>query len=323
MFSLIEAGCTPVAIPGEYDVDPAAKPRFGSDLDAVELEQLLAERAGEVSFICVELSANARAGQPVSLGNLEQVKGIAACYGVPLILDCSRVLENAFFVSRYEDRCLGADVWAAARQLMQLADAVTLSLSKDFGTDFGGLIAVADAGHAGRLSAHLADRGQQVSLADRRTLAAALDDCDEVARLVRERMRRTEALWRRLLRVGAPVVKPAGGHCVVLDIAPASWRAADPEAAGNFLAEMFRQTGIRAAPHLDAGTGRGSGNRIRLAVPTSMSDADIEVIGDRLETMFIKLRTNRGAGRPDPAEPGSALASFAPAHADGRTWTAG
>ncbi|MGW9286087.1 beta-eliminating lyase-related protein, partial [Streptomyces diastaticus] len=135
--SQLDHGFTPLTVPpAAADADHL----FRADPDTGVLDRTLAENAGRVSFVCLETSTNATGGYPVSLAGLRRVKEITTAHGVPLVLDATRLLENAAFVAAHEEG-RRRPLWDVADEILRLADTVTMSLSKDFGVDCGGLVA--------------------------------------------------------------------------------------------------------------------------------------------------------------------------------------
>lgn len=281
--TLLEHGFEPVPAGG-----PAAAggPALRGGLDPDALDRILTERQGRTAFVCVELSNNARGGYAAALADLRAVRRTAKAHGVPLVLDASRVLEAAYQVIAHEPEQHGREVWSVARSLLSTADAVTLSLSKDFGLDFGGLVATSDPGLARQLREEVALRGHQIGRTARRTLAAALADQDWAAEQVRLRMRNVATLWERLSAAGAPVLTPAAGHAVVLDVAGLPAFADHEDPVASCLSWIFRNTGVRGAPQLLAGDETAARPWIRLAVPVGMSEARTEETGERLAALF-------------------------------------
>jgi tryptophanase/pimeloyl-ACP methyl ester carboxylesterase len=251
---------------------------FAGDLDIAALRERLAVENGAVAFVCVELSGNAGGGHPVSLANLRAVRDAAAVRRVPLVLDATRVVENAVFVATHEHP--GAGVWDVVRDLLDLADVVTMSLSKDFGLASGGLLATRHPALAARLRDQLALRGAQVGLRERRRMAAALADRDWVERAVRDRMAAVAAVHTALAGAGAPVGTVPGGHCVVLDVDAVPTFLGLEHPVESCLAWIYAGTGVRAAPHL------GPGRRIRLAVPVGLPLDDAQSLGAALAGLW-------------------------------------
>jgi pimeloyl-ACP methyl ester carboxylesterase len=241
--NLADNGFKPVEIPGGPEVD---------------VEALRSELAGDgpVSFVCVEVSNNAAGGRPTSLENLRAVKETVAGYGVPLVIDGARLVNNAVAVAG------GRDVWEVVHEILDLADSATISLSKDFGVPFGGLLATRDEALRERVTERLETWGRDVSLANRRIIAAALEDRETVVEQVRARLDAVAALWQGLSESGVPLEGPAGGHCVLL-------KDADH-------VRILRETGIRGAPHF------GREGLVRLAVPVGLSVEEAKDAAARL-----------------------------------------
>jgi 3-oxoacyl-(acyl-carrier-protein) synthase/pimeloyl-ACP methyl ester carboxylesterase/tryptophanase/acyl carrier protein len=276
-FSAVRVPVTasPGAYPGDLDQQALA-----AALDA-------AAATGGAAFLAIELSCNEAGGYPISLESLTAARDAAASRGVPLVLDATRIIENALF--------LGGDPWSDTRSLLQVADAATFSLSKDFGLTFGGLVAARRPELAERLRDHVALRGQPLSRDARAAISAALAGREDVAALVRDRMAGTQALHQTLTDAGVPVLTPAAGHCVLLDTGPMPGLRARQEPVASCLAWIYAQTGIRGAPHL------GRAGLIRLAVPLGLPAAAARQAGQRLAAAL----TTSGQPAPDLLPVGS------------------
>ena len=117
---------------------------FRSNLDEAALQAYLEKDADKVAFACIELSDNAAGGHPVSLEHLGKLKTILSQYQLPLVIDGTRVLENARYLIEQEPACAGKSTWQLARELLGHGDAVIVSLAKDFCINKGGLVATND-----------------------------------------------------------------------------------------------------------------------------------------------------------------------------------
>ena len=93
-----------------------------------------------ISFVRMEATTNLIGGQPFSLGNLKEVRKIAAQHGIPLIMDCSLISENAYFIKRREPEYADVSVADIVREMMSLCDMIYLSARKSACVR-GGLIA--------------------------------------------------------------------------------------------------------------------------------------------------------------------------------------
>ncbi len=299
-FSLLDRGFKPVVVTCAED----DKAQFKGDVNLSDLKRMLANEQEQVSFIAIELSNNSSGGHPISLGNLRQIRALAEAYGTLLVLDATRIVENAVSIVEHEPGQAGRDPWEVVRELLTLADAAVLSLSKDFGVNFGGLVASRVPHLNDRLRAEVRLRGSDVSLSGRRQLQQALSDTTVVLGLVRERMTAVQMLWKRLADANLPVVSPAGGHCVLLDVGgiPSFTGFAHPSPA--CLAWMYQHTGIRGGPHqVWAGSNKSLRNCIRLAIPLGMDRMEADRAGHSLVALF------QGADRPCDLAPISGSSS--------------
>ncbi|HEY2577794.1 MAG TPA: SDR family NAD(P)-dependent oxidoreductase [Streptosporangiaceae bacterium] len=267
---------------------------FGGDLPIPVLAEALARYGKDVSFVAVEPGSNSGGGRPMSLANLQEIKSCVQSHDLPLVMDATRIVENAIAITECQAGHEGRDPWDVCRDLLGLADAVTLSLSKDFGVDSGGLVASNIPGLSAHLREHLARHGTDVSLLNSRILQAALSDSDGILRGVRARIDAVRVLWQRLAGAGVPLVTPAGGHCVLLDVGRIAGLSGFSQPVAAYLAWIYRHTGIRGGPHLAGGGAHPELERcIRLAVPVGMNQHDVEQAGDRLAKLF------HGDRRPD------------------------
>ncbi|NED51138.1 hypothetical protein G3I24_09495, partial [Micromonospora aurantiaca] len=158
--TLADLGYEPVAV-GIGRLDPETIEAFAAELTR--------RTPGSVSFVVVEAASNAAGGVPVEPAALRELRRVTAAHGVPLVLDASRVVDNAVQLAGPD-----GDPWTGVRDMLAVADTATLSLSKDFGVTAGGLVATRDPELAARLREHVARRGAEVDRATRMTLRAAL-----------------------------------------------------------------------------------------------------------------------------------------------------
>jgi tryptophanase/pimeloyl-ACP methyl ester carboxylesterase len=260
---------------------------FAGDFDLVDLQARLRDCADNCAFVAVELSNNARGGRAVSLANLRAVSTLAHEYGVLLVMDATRLLENALCVIQAEEGFAEQDLWEVAGEILAQADAVSMGMSKDFGCSYGGLVATSDAQIAAHIDERTALRGHELNRENRALLARALEDRSKVGKLVSQRMQGVAQLWRRLREAGVPVRgELPGTHCVLLDVAawPVLRDCANP--VESCLAWIYRETGIRAARHLASSGEQAFGQCIRLAVPVGLNFKLVCQLADRLVTLF-------------------------------------
>lgn len=114
---------------------------FKGNLDLNKFEEVIKKYgAKKVSFVRMEATTNLIGGQPFSLANLKEVRRVASAHGIPVIVDCSLISENAYFIKRREPAYADASIESIVHEMMAQADLVYLSGRKSTCVR-GGLIA--------------------------------------------------------------------------------------------------------------------------------------------------------------------------------------
>ncbi len=282
----IEQGFTPLELPRSAVFDLASNERFKGDLDIGALEKRLAEDGANIAFVCMELCNNAAGGAPVSLANLRQVKEKLLARSIPLVLDATRVLENAWFLIEHELECAGKTVWQVARELLSLADAVHVSLAKDFCVK-GGLIATNDATLFEAVHERIREQGCGLDSIERKLIALGLEDRDYLESQTARRKQFVQQLFGVLSGHGVPVARPAGGHCLLVDVKSIAEFSSLKTPVQSFLAWLYLTTGIRAGAH-SAGmqTGTALNDLVRIAIPMGLKQDQVTAIGERMVAAF-------------------------------------
>ena len=192
--------------------------RFGGNVDLEKLERLLREKGKErIAYIHVETCPGDWNGQPISSSNLQEVHKLARSHSVPLVLDASRILENAYWICKTErpEEMLMDRV----REMISLADIVLMDASQDCRSDTGGLIASENMEIFERL------RNQVVVFEGLHTYGGMTGRAMEVFAVGMEEMEKTshlewyvnqiDQLYCILNEEGVPVFK--GGNGIALD----------------------------------------------------------------------------------------------------------
>jgi tyrosine phenol-lyase len=202
--------------------DPKSTHPFKGNVDLLRLEHVLAAAAPErVAFVRVEACLNMAGGQPFSLANLRGVAQLARDHGVPLILDATRISENAVFVKDREQGYAERPLPAVIREITSLADGAVFSSKKDHFVPIGGFLALDDD--------ELAERARElvgvyegfphyggIAGHDMEALAQGIRESTDEP-LVRHYLSQSAYLGRLLLERGIPIVVPIGAHAVFLD----------------------------------------------------------------------------------------------------------
>jgi tyrosine phenol-lyase len=169
----------------------------------------------------VEACLNMAGGQPFSLGNLARVRDLTRAYGVPLILDATRISENALFVKQRESRWSQATLPELIALIAGEADGAIFSSKKDHFVPIGGLLALNDDA--------LAEQARELMVvyegfphyggmsgAAMEALAVGIRESTDEA-IVRQYVEQSAYLGRLLLERGIPIVVPVGAHAVFVD----------------------------------------------------------------------------------------------------------
>ena len=134
-------GATVLEIYTDEAMNTASDQPFKGNLD-LEKFQAVIKKYGpkKISFVRMEATTNLIGGQPFSMANLKEVRRIAAAHGIPVVIDCSLISENAYFIKRREPAYADVSIEAIVREMMAQADLIYLSGRKSACVR-GGLIA--------------------------------------------------------------------------------------------------------------------------------------------------------------------------------------
>ncbi len=101
---------------------------FKGNLDLQKFKDVVQKYGREkISFIRMEATTNLLGGQPFSLGNLREVRKIAADNGIPLVFDGSLISENAYFIKQREQGYADKSIQEIITELMSCVDIFYLS----------------------------------------------------------------------------------------------------------------------------------------------------------------------------------------------------
>ncbi|MES2352716.1 MAG: SDR family NAD(P)-dependent oxidoreductase, partial [Pseudomonadota bacterium] len=311
LFHQIDNGFDPVELPCAAALQASSDDLFQGDLAWEALTQRVAADPQAVAMVVIELSNNAAGGLPVSMRLLRRLKPLLAEHAIPLVLDGTRVLENAQFLIENEPEFAGQTMWAVARELLGHADAVLCSLAKDFGINCGGLVATNDAALAARLEQLAVERGNGIDAIGRKLVARALHDRKRIETMVLRRMEAVKRLWTACRERDIPVAQPAGGHCILFDVKRMPAFAALEHPVASFVAWFYLNSGIRVGAH-SVGMQKGSvmNDLVRLTVPLGLKSVQIDQIVRRVLDLFARMDDV-----PDLVVPGGGPARLADVHA--------
>lgn len=239
---------------------------FKGDMDLERLEAFLKEKGREnIPVIYLTITNNTVAGQPVSLENIKAVHKLAKKYDIPLFFDACRFAENAAFIKQFEKGYKKRSIRSIVQEMFSLADGFSISLKKDGLSNIGGGLFLRDKGEfVQRFSTVKEDVGVRLkekqivwfgndsygalSGRDIMALAVGLNEVVDQSYLY-DRIGQTRLLAGKLAQEGVPVVLPAGGHAIYLDMNrffEGSDMKIDDFGGVGFTIELLRNYGIRA-----------------------------------------------------------------------------
>jgi len=195
---------------------------FKGNIDLNKLKSLIKDVGKQRIPICIiTLTNNVGAGQPVSMENVKQVKGVLSKYDIPLFFDACRFAENTYLIKEKEQGCANKSIKEIVRELFSYADGCIMSAKKDILSNIGGFIAVNDPDLSKRVEnmilliegfpAHGGLAGR-----DLEAVAAGLEEAIDEEYLA-HRVGQVRYLGERLINNSIPVFKPIGGHAVYVD----------------------------------------------------------------------------------------------------------
>jgi len=268
------------------DIDEPGK----SDLALQTLAEILADNPQTVAMVFVEVSNNAAGGHPVSVAHLRDIKALLRPYSIPLVLDATRILENASFLLQRESEHAGSDLWHVVREVLSCADTVVASLPKDFAINKGGLLATNDAALFRAARVAVEEAGTGLDAFDRKLVSLSLRDRRYLETLVAERINAVHAVWSALKARGVPIVCPPGAHCILVDVKKLDVFSGFEQPVASFVAWLYLNAGIRAGAH-SVGMQRRSetANLVRLAIPLGLEKTQVDEIAKRLSGLFERM----------------------------------
>jgi polyketide synthase PksN len=310
IFHQIDKGFAPKELPRADLFEHESNRLDKGEMDLAALEREVRQDAAAIAYVCIEMSDNAAGGCPVSIAHLRQVKALLSKASIPLVLEGTRIVENALFLIENEAECAGKDVWEVVRLIAGYADAMTVSLAKDFCVN-GGLIATNDQALIQSLRQFMQEDGCSLSTIDRKRVALSLQNRKFIEAQARRRKDSVLRIWKALRDQGIPLVTPAGAHCILVDVRKIDEFRNFKHPVASFLAWVYLNTGIRGGAH-SAGMQRSSSlnELVRFAIPMGLTPEQVDEIIQRFVAAFADLRNI-----PEIAPAQDAVESFGDIHA--------
>jgi len=290
--------------------DPASERPFKGNVDLQKLEELI-ETAGRdrIPYVSLAATVNMAGGQPVSMQNVRELRALCGRYGIPVLLDATRAIENAYFIQQREEGYQDKKVAEILLEFCSYTDGSWMSAKKDSLVNIGGWLALND--HEKFEEARnlvvvyeglhtyggLAGRDMEAMA---RGIEESVDDDH-----IRARVGQVEYLGKKLLDWGVPIVLPVGGHAVFLDARRFySHIPQDRFPAQTLAAEIYIEAGVRTMERgiLSAGRDPATGlhryprlELVRVAIPRRVyTQAHMDVTAEAIEEVFWNRDSAKG-----------------------------
>ena len=277
---------------------PSSEHPFKGNVDLVKLEQVLKENPGRVPYVSIAATVNMAGGQPISIENLRAARKLTQRYGVLLILDATRVAENAYFNQQRESN---EPIAKLVREICSLTDGCTMSAKKDPLANIGGFLAVNDdaiAEKARNMVVIYEGLHTYGGMAGRDMEAVAIGIEESVDDdHMRARVGQVQYLGEKLRDWGIPIVLPIGGHGVFLDARAFLPHVPQEECpAQSLAAAIYVDSGVRTMERGIVSAGRDpvtgeeykpSLELVRLAIPRRVyTQAHMDVTAESILSVF-------------------------------------
>jgi tyrosine phenol-lyase len=202
--------------------DPTSRHPFKGNIDLDKLESAIRKHgAKKIPYVSVAVSVNMAGGQPASLENLRAVRSLTKAHGIRIILDATRVTENAYFIKMREPGQEKRTIAEIVKEICSLTDGCTMSAKKDCLVNIGGFLALNEEDlyeQARNLCVVYEGLHTYGGLAGRDMEAMAIGIGESVEQdHIRARVGQVEYLGEKLAGWGIPIVVPIGGHAVFID----------------------------------------------------------------------------------------------------------
>ncbi len=274
---------------------------FKGDVDLEKYEALIKKVGPEnIPYICVAVTVNMAGGQPTSMGNLKAVYEMSRKYGIRVIFDATRCVENAYFIKTrepgYEDKTIAEIV----REMFSYSDGCTMSGKKDGIVNMGGFLAVNDEDLYRKATGLVVVYEGMPSYGgmtgrDMEAFARGLKEAMNYD-YIRHRVEQVVYLGTKMNQRGIPIVMPVGGHAVFVDARRFLPHLSQDELPAQALAAaIYEHSGVRTMERGIVSAGRdkdGKDHRpklelVRLTIPRRVyTNAHLDYVADSVEDLF-------------------------------------
>jgi tyrosine phenol-lyase len=290
--------------------DPANEHPFKGNVDLDKLQVLIDDvGADHIPYVCVAGTVNMAGGQPQSMANIRALRQLCDKYDIPIVLDATRAIENAYFIQQREEGYQDRPIADILKEYCSYTDTSTMSAKKDSLVNIGGWLATNDEAifeEARNLVVVYEGLHTYGGLAGRDMEAMARGIVESVQDdHMRARIGQVEYLGEHLLDWGIPIVKPIGGHAIFLDArAIYAHIPQDQFPAQALAADLYVDSGVRAMERgiVSAGRDPKTGDHrypklelVRLTIPRRVyTQAHMDVVAESVLAVYEAREAARG-----------------------------
>ena len=242
--------------------DPESRHAFKGNVDMEKLDRLVQEVGAEhVPYISLEGNVNMAGGQPFSMANLNELHNYCRKHDIPIMLDATRTIENAWFIKEREEGYADKSVRAILREICDLTDGATMSAKKDLLVNIGGFFACNDEEvyrKAQNMVVVYEGLHTYGGMAGRDMEAMALGIKEAVMEEHQaSRIGQVRYLGDMLRDAGVPIVNPIGSHAIFIDARKFLPHIdQDDYPAQSLAAALYLEAGIRTMERGNVSAGR-------------------------------------------------------------------
>lgn len=289
--------------------DPESEYPFKGNVDLNKVEKLVQEYGAEkIPYICVAVTVNLAGGQPVSIQNLRELRNYTEEKGIKIMLDMTRIAENAYFIQQHEEGYRLKTIAEIVKEICSYTDGATFSGKKDALVNIGGFLALNDWDkfeEARNLVVVYEGLHTYGGLAGRDMEAMAIGIYESVQDAhMKARIGQVIYLGNKMKEFGIPIVKPIGGHGIFVDARQFLPHISQDEfPAQTLAAEIYLDAGIRTMERGIVSAGRKANGEnyypklelVRFTIPRRVyTQAHMDVIAESTARVYERRNTIKG-----------------------------
>ena len=254
------------------------------------------------------VTVNLAGGQPVSMANIKAVYELAQKYGIKVMMDATRCVENACFIKHREPGYADKTIREIVKEMFSYSHGCTMSGKKDGIVNIGGFLALNDDDlYQKATNLVVVYEGMPsyggMSGRDMEALARGMYESVDY-NFIAHRLAQVQYLWEKLDQGGIPIVKPVGGHAVFLDARRFYPHIPQNQFPAQMLAaQLYIESGVRSMERGIVSAGRDkAGNHhypklelVRLTIPRRVyTYSHLDVVAESVIELYKKRDQVKG-----------------------------